>query len=224
MTKDDARSRILEAAGPIFAEKGFQAATVREICRGANVNVAAVNYHFGGKERLYAEAVKLAHIPGGDPDELLEWPPGTPPEVKLRDHIEAMLKRMLSERTPWQRQLMNREILHPTFACREIVEVHIRARLGQLLQILDEILPADCSAPRRHQIAFSIVGQALHYHVARDLVKVLVGEEELAAHYQIDRLVDHITQFSLAAMGLAPSLASSRFQDNAITTESSCER
>jgi len=211
MTQDDARSRILDAAGPVFAEKGFQAATVREICRRANVNVAAVNYHFGDKERLYVEAVKLAHLPSGDHYELLEWPPGTPPEVKLRDHIEAMLRRMLSERTPWQRQLMNREILNPTFACREIVEVHIRARLGQLLETLDEILPADSPAHRRHQIAFSIVGQAMHYHVANALVTVLVGEEELGAHYQINQLVEHITQFSLAAMGLAPSLAPARY-------------
>lgn len=221
MAEDDARSRILDAAGPIFAEKGFQTATVREICNRANANVAAVNYHFGDKERLYVEAVKLAHIPEGDHDELIEWPPGTPPDVKLRDHLEAMLKRMLSERAPWQRQLMNREILNPTFACREIVEVHIRARLGQLLEILDEILPADCPTPRRHQIAFSIVGQALHYYVASDLVTMLVGEEERAAHYQIDRLVDHIAQFSLAAMGLAPPLASPQPADNAVTTESS---
>jgi len=224
MAEDDARSRILDAAGPIFAEKGFQAATVREICSRAKVNLAAVNYHFGDKERLYVEAVKLAHIPSGDPDELLEWPPGTPPEVKLRDHINGMLKRMLSERTPWQRQLMNREILNPTFACRELVEDHIRARFGQLLDILEEILPADCPAHRHHQIAFSIVGQALHYHVASDLVTVLVGEEELEAYYQIDQLVDHIAQFSLAAMGLAPSLAPSRLQKDALTTESACNR
>jgi len=214
MADDDARSRILDAAGPIFAEKGFQAATVREICRQANVNVAAVNYHFGDKERLYVEAVKLAHLPSGDSQEPAEWPPGTPPEVKLREHIEAMLRRMLSERTPWQRQLMNREILNPTFACRELVEAHIRARFGQLLEVLEQILPADCPPHRRHQIAFSIVGQALYYHVGSNVATVLVGKEELAAHYQIEQLVDHITQFSLAAMGLAPSLASSQFQDD----------
>lgn len=217
MAEDDARSRILEAAGPIFAEKGFHAATVREICGRAKVNVAAVNYHFGDKERLYVEAVKLAHLPSGDHDEPDQWPPGTPPEAKLRDHIDGMLRRMLSERTPWQRQLMNREILNPTFACRELVEANIRARFGQLLDTLEEILPADCPGHRLHQIAFSIVGQALHYHVASELVAVLVGDEELAAHYQIDQLVDHITQFSLAAMGLAPSLASSRFPKQAVT-------
>ena len=207
MSEDDARTRILNVAGPIFAEKGFQATTIREICGQANVNVAAVNYHFGDKERLYVEAVKRAHQPSGQPDELLEWPPGTTPETKLRDQIKAMLTRMLSERTPWQRQLMNREMLEPTFACRELVEAHIRDRFGQLLDILGEILPADVPAYRCHQVAFSIVGQALHYHVASHVVTVLVGEEEREAHYQIDQLVDHITQFSLAAMGLASPLA-----------------
>jgi len=207
MSEDDARTRILNVAGPIFAEKGFQATTIREICGQANVNVAAVNYHFGDKERLYTEAVKRAHQPSGQPDELLEWPPDTTPETKLRDQIKAMLTRMLSERTPWQRQLMNREMLEPTFACRELVEAHIRDRFGQLLDILGEILPADVPAYRCHQVAFSIVGQALHYHVASHVVTVLVGEEEREAHYHIDQLVDHITQFSLAAMGLAPPLA-----------------
>ena len=61
MTTDDARTRMLNAAGPIFADKGFAAATVREICQQAEVNLAGVNYYFGDKERLYIETVKSAH-------------------------------------------------------------------------------------------------------------------------------------------------------------------
>ncbi|MCX7427502.1 MAG: helix-turn-helix domain containing protein [Planctomycetia bacterium] len=45
MASDDARSRILEAAGKVFAERGFKDTTVREICRKAGVNLVGVNYY-----------------------------------------------------------------------------------------------------------------------------------------------------------------------------------
>jgi len=210
MSKEDARSRILLAAGPVFAEKGYHAATVRQICQEADVNVAAVNYYFGDKQRLYIESVKRAHQPLDEPEESLEWPEGTPPETKLRGFIAAMLARMLSKRAPWQRQLMFREMLNPTVACRELVRTYIRDRFGQLLEILSEILPPETPEYKRHQVAFSIIGQGLHYNVASEVVDMLIGEEEREAHYQLGQLVDHITEFTLAALGLGAPLSASR--------------
>ena len=55
---DDTRQRLLQAAGQLFAEKGYEGASVRDICKKAQANFAAVNYHFHDKERLYIEAVK----------------------------------------------------------------------------------------------------------------------------------------------------------------------
>ena len=63
---DDTETRVFNAAGPIFAEKGYQAATVRDICRRAEVNVAAVNYYFGDKQQLYVETIKQAREMGLD--------------------------------------------------------------------------------------------------------------------------------------------------------------
>src|SRR5215475_15617031 len=57
-TRTDTRQRVLEAAGEVFAARGFRAATVREICQRAKANLAAVNYHFGDKERLYAAVLQ----------------------------------------------------------------------------------------------------------------------------------------------------------------------
>jgi len=48
----DTRERLLQAAREVFAEHGFKAATIREICRRADTKVAAVHYHFGDKKRL----------------------------------------------------------------------------------------------------------------------------------------------------------------------------
>lgn len=52
------RERLLDAAERVFAERGFAAASVREITSEAEANLAAVNYHFGGKENLYREVVE----------------------------------------------------------------------------------------------------------------------------------------------------------------------
>ena len=55
---DATREKLIEAAGEVFAEQGYAAATVRDICTLAGANVAAINYHFGDKRGLYAEVLK----------------------------------------------------------------------------------------------------------------------------------------------------------------------
>ena len=59
-TADETRQRLLDAAGPLFAEQGLKATTVRVICDRAGVNLAAINYHFRDKMGLYREVLQLA--------------------------------------------------------------------------------------------------------------------------------------------------------------------
>ena len=53
----DTRTNILRAAARFFAQKGFSGTSVREIVAAAGENVAAINYHFGSKKKLYQETV-----------------------------------------------------------------------------------------------------------------------------------------------------------------------
>jgi AcrR family transcriptional regulator len=55
------RQRLLEVAGQVFAEKGFDRTTGKEICERAGINTAAVNYYYSGIEGLYAAVVQEAH-------------------------------------------------------------------------------------------------------------------------------------------------------------------
>jgi len=197
---DDTRQRLLEAAGEVFAAKGFQAATVRDICGRAGANLAAVNYHFGDKERLYVEAVKHAHHCGEEVPPP-QWPPDTPPEVKLQEYVSQMLTQLLDESRPaWHAQLMAREMTQPTAACAALVESYIRSGYELLGEILAELLPPEASAVDRHLAAFSIVGQCLYFKIGRPIAAPLVGEEEFQT-YDVPRLTEHITRFSLAALG-----------------------
>lgn len=198
---DDTRDRLLKAASQVFAEKGYEKATVREICQAADVNnLASVNYYFRDKEGLYVECVTQAHRARIDAVPLPTWPAGTSPEDKLRGFVATMVARMIGgDCQPWHEQLMMREVVNPTTAVVELVRAFIRPHFDLLLDIIDEIVPAKTPEKKRHQMAFSIVGQCLHYKVARPIVNLLVGEEEMAS-YTPEALAEHITAFSLAAL------------------------
>ena len=207
---DDPRVRILSAAGQEFAEHGYEAATVRDICAAAGVNLAAVNYYFGDKKRLYIESVKHAH------EERLrrvphpEWPPGTPPRTKLHEFIDNTLERMLGlGQPPWQVRLMMREVLQPTEACRELVENYIRPHFGMLLGILDELVGGALPTSELRRVGLSIIGQCFLYRAAGDVVGMLVPAGEVDACHTPRAIAEHITRFSLAALGLGEPLARS---------------
>jgi AcrR family transcriptional regulator len=198
MAHDDTRARLLEAAGEVFSEKGYEGATVREIKDRAHANIAAVNYHFGDKERLYIETVKAASQCQSQSHPLPDWPPGTRAEDKLRDFISTMVHRHLDERSPWKRRIMLRELAQPSPACAALVHEQIRPMAELLGQIVEELLP-DATPAKRRLCAFSIVGQCLHYTLARPIIAELVGPEEFRT-FDADHLAEHITEFSLAAL------------------------
>jgi AcrR family transcriptional regulator len=204
-TFDPTKARLLEAAGEEFAEKGFDGATVRSICNRAGANIAAVNYHFGDKEQLYLQAIFEAARCG------VEMPSNedffaSPPAEQLRRFIRFFLTGILAidESSGWHKNLMLREMLRPTQASERLVQEVIRPRFERLLQVIGRISPG-VDARKLHVTAFSIIGQCLHYKMARPITERLVGPEEYAS-LDLDYLTDHITAFSLAALGLAKPL------------------
>jgi len=210
----DPRERILLAAGEEFAERGYEAATVRDICAAAGVNVAAVNYYFGDKQRLYIESVKHAHEERLRQVPQPEWAPGTPAADKLREFVGSLLERMLgSGQAPWQVKLMMREVIQPTEACRELVEDYIRPHFGILLGVLDELVGGALPASEVRRVGLSIIGQCFLYRAAGEVVAMLVPAEEIAAFHTPRAIADHVTRFALAAVGAAAPLVRTSDRD-----------
>jgi AcrR family transcriptional regulator len=198
---DTTRDRLVEAAGQFFAERGFEGTTVRDICQRADANIAAVNYYFGDKQRLYIEAVVRAHRWRMERATLPDWDERTPPEEKLADFISTFLRRIRTgPENTWHTRLIMREMMNPHEACAELVQSSIRPQFEILQRILRELLPAETSNEELQLIAFSIVGQCLFYHFADPVIRNLLTGREYAS-YDVDKLAGHIWEFSLAAVG-----------------------
>lgn len=205
MSGDGTRNRIVEAAGPIFAEKGFQAATVREICQAAGVNLASVNYHFGDKEKLYLEVLRCAHAPGflTSSDQLT----GVSAVDRFRSFVELFVARLMTyDKAHWKMCLLRQEVINPTHYGVPLIREYFGKRFQVLLDILDEIVPADMPLHKRRKIALSIIGQCVHYNVAHEVINLLVPEEERSQHFTQDQICDHIVHMSLAALGIEPPI------------------
>ena len=204
LRRDRIRHQILEAAGEVFAERGYQDATIREICHKAGVNGAAVNYYFGDKQRLYIEAVKHARALIEQRMPLPQWTLQTAAQEKLAQFIGTFLGRLLSPETAaWQTRLLTREIIEPTRACEEMAQESFRPFFGVLLQILRELLPAATPEYRLHQTGLSIVAQCVFYRAHGRIVEMMIDDEERQRFYDLPRLAAHITRFSLDAMRTA---------------------
>ena len=63
MEKPDTRTRILDCAERLFARDGFHHTSLRNLTTLADVNLAAVNYHFGNKEGLLRDVIKRRLLP-----------------------------------------------------------------------------------------------------------------------------------------------------------------
>src|SRR6266516_3174568 len=102
-TRDrETRERVLRAAAQLFADRGLKKVTVREICRAARANVAAVNYHFGDKTGLYREVLQLAiDTMRSTNDVAREAGRGLPADEQLRQYIKISMCRAMSASAPW---------------------------------------------------------------------------------------------------------------------------
>ena len=92
MKFEDSKERILDAATRVFAERGFHAATVRQICAAASMNVAMVKYYFGSKEKLYCEVVRR-HFSFATADDIAKMADGVTDEASWREAVRRFVEK-----------------------------------------------------------------------------------------------------------------------------------
>ncbi len=190
---------MIESGRSIFAEVGYQAATTRQICIRAHANAAAVNYHFGDKLGLYRAV--LVDVTG-DQESRPAWGAllTEAPEIALRKFIVMMFKSMTSlEGADPYAKLMAHELSQPTPGLVLVVEQMIRPRALLLCAIVAKIIGKPERSALTERCAQSILAQMVHPIHSRPVIKLLFPERVLGDN-TVDATIEHITEFSLAAL------------------------
>jgi AcrR family transcriptional regulator len=189
-----AREQLLAHATRIFSLKGYAAASTREICDAASVNVASIHYYFGDKEGLY-RAVLLAPITHftqqlrGFDDPSLSF------EASMRMLLAPFIATSKdAERDRAVMRLHLREMLEPSSVFREVVERSVVPHHNALAQLLARHVGIDGPDEGIHQLAFALVAMANDYCMSREFMMLLAPRvlEGPGANEQIlDRLVGY---------------------------------
>ena len=204
MSKDEPRGetadRLLAAATEVFADFGYRAATLREICRRANANIAAVNYHFQDKEQLYTAVLKRAVAAAGAG--LLQIAPkeGFPPEERLRHFIQHLLGSLLGADRPLQLlRLIAHEMVEPTPALDLAVEKAARPVTDILAAIVAELLGPAAKPTAVRDCVASVISQCSSYHHNEAIIQRL-HQMNVYDPATIEHLAEHVYRFSLGGV------------------------
>ena len=137
------RERIMKAAERLFAESGYDGTSVRAIVARANVNQAAINYHFEGKEGLYREVLREAfrglteqQLSHGEELKMMSR------EKALSQFIRRQLQPLLG-RDEYSRhmRIFNWETVQPTAVFRSLIAEEATPFLGLAADLVRRFLP-----------------------------------------------------------------------------------
>jgi AcrR family transcriptional regulator len=202
------RAALLEAAGNVFAEKGFDRATGKEICARAGANVAAINYYFGGIEGLYAAVLRLAHSRVVSVDHLQAVVTREPDARSQLEAILGMLARVITgpASSSWVFRVIGREIVAPSRVFSEMRDKEIFPKLRILRPVVAELMDLPEDHPAVARACISIVGPC---------IVLLIGDRRFLkkafprfGFNDADAVAQHLVSFALA--GIAASARAAR--------------
>ena len=197
----DTRNKLLKAASEAFAEKGYRETTVAEICQRAGSNVAAVNYHFSGKDALYAsvwrnafeEALRVYPPDGGLPSKAT-------PEKRLHALIFSLLHRIMDDgKLGYAGQILLQEMSDPTDVISQVRKDAISPLRENARQIITELLGPKADELQIGFCEMSVIHQCLAIGFRKGKLPPYITQDKPTPEL-INALVEHITYFSLAAI------------------------
>jgi AcrR family transcriptional regulator len=157
---DITRERIMKAAERLFAERGYDATSIRAIVAKARVNQAAINYHFDGKDGLYREVLRVAfralteqQLDHADEMKAMSR------EAALAEFVRRQLRPLLG-RDEYSRhmRILNWETVRPTAVFRKLLSEEAAPFMGLAVELVRRFQP-DADQRTLTAAAVWLVGQ-----------------------------------------------------------------
>jgi TetR/AcrR family transcriptional regulator, regulator of cefoperazone and chloramphenicol sensitivity len=157
------RSLLLTVGGQLFAEKGFDRTTGKEICELAGANTAAINYYFGGMEGLYASVLLEAHRQLVTMETLSEI---VAAEATAQAKLEAIFSQLVDAFTEpsassWMLRVIGREIVAPSPFLSSFSEQEVLPKCIMLKVIVAELMGLPEEHPAVTRGAFFVIAPCI---------------------------------------------------------------
>jgi AcrR family transcriptional regulator len=195
---DPVRHRLLDAAEKLFCEKGFEGTSVRDLTSEANCNVAAVNYYFGGKDKLYIEMFRrqmqaIIELQSETIEKNLAGPNPTLEDF-LRAVITGPLRSAYEKQTRGQvMRLMVREVLSKSDTSDKICDDFRAQMMDKTVAALMRLIPG--MDLQQAKLAFSsIESLKLHPFLFMEQYSRMIDG------FTFERLIDHLVGFASAGI------------------------
>ncbi|MGZ8959744.1 MAG: CerR family C-terminal domain-containing protein [Methylosarcina sp.] len=193
----DARNRLVLSALRLFAEKGFEAATTREICEAAGANISAIRYYFGDKAGLYRAAFTepMGQAPcHSTTDTYGHLPLAEALAILFREFLEPLKK---GEEFQLVMKLHFREMIEPTGAWQQEIDAEIKPQHEALVCLLKNHLGLRSMDVDVHRLAFAVIGMAVHFYVGQDVVSA-ISPDVLNSPNAIDVLAERLAGYAVS--------------------------
>jgi AcrR family transcriptional regulator len=193
----DARSRLVMSALQLFAEKGYKAASTREICDAAGANISAIRYYFGDKAGLYRAA--YTEPMGGAPcgSDIAAFVGLPLPKVLGRFFSEFLEPIKKGEEFGLVMKLHYREMVDPTGAWQQEIDAEIKPQHEALVALLKEHLGLQRVDTDVHRLAFAIVGMAVFFYVGQEVASA-ISPQVLNTPKAIDVLAERLAGYAVS--------------------------
>lgn len=198
MNDHSTRERILESASRMFSDKGFRDTTIADICADAKANIAAVNYHFGNKDRLYEAVWQHAHdlTQAAYPVPELDT---SAPGMWLRAFVRCRVLAILDEGpSGWFSKIVGREMTHPTPLLSELRGKFLRPGKQQLETAVRLMLGPSATPLHIHCGMMNVLSLYAFLNTRRRVGGVLCRQKFDNA--QTEQVVAQVAEFALAGL------------------------